>query len=248
MHSASAQCLIGVYFDLTVQNTTTLYLSLHNAPDPHKESKHSLSARISAPPSLPSPGRLSFRPLPANEKPAAPISLLAGVDSDEYVLLANSSNLVVICPNDLARDEKHNIRIGAPMTDDGSGILELEGLWLSKGGQLLRVQGSLLSEEYINEDKLSAKNDQVGEKHRNGLHELIKGKGGPGKVKKPREEKDLPDLLQERKRILEVITDSPGSFRSKHDVVRSGGSESLFAGVMGWEYLLGEMFGATMLA
>ena len=239
-----AHVMLGVYFDLTVKNTTTLYLSLHNSPDRQKGSSNHISSKVSAPPSLTRPGHLSFRPLPANEKPAPPISLVARVDSEEYVLLANSSNLVIVCPNDLAEDEEHRIRIGAPMTDNGNGILELNGVWLSKGGQLLRVEGSLVGEEYADEDMLSAQNDQVGEKHRTSLNDILKGKGKTEQVDKPSKEEDLSRMLRERRKILEVITDSPGSLRSKHVGVGAGETDSLLAGIMGWEYLLGEMFGA----
>ena len=58
------------------------------------------------------------------------------------------------------------------------------------------------------------------------------------------EKEDLPTMLRDRKKILEVITDVPGSFRAQHTSGRSGGADNLLAGVMGWEYLLGEMFGA----
>ena len=51
-------------------------------------------------------------------------------------------------------------------------------------------------------------------------------------------------MLRDRKKILEVITDVPGSFRAQHTGGRSGGADNVLAGVMGWEYLLGEMFGA----
>lgn len=169
------------------------------------------------------------------------------MDSEEYILLPNASKLVSVCAGDLSRGEEHRIRIAAPMTDNGgSGIVELEGVWLSKGGQLLRVHGSLLGEEFSDEDQFTAQNDQIGEKHRAGLQDILKGNGnGPGKSTKDNVlHDDLPTMLQERKKILEIITDSPGSFRSRHDSARSGGADGLLAGVMGWEYLLGEMFDA----
>ena len=59
------------------------------------------------------------------------------------------------------------------MTDDhGRGVVELDGLWLSKGGKLVKVAGSMLSEDYIDEDLLKAENDQVGEKHQTGLNDI----------------------------------------------------------------------------
>ena len=234
---------LGVYFDLSVINTTTLLLALHNTAAHSQTGKHSAETQISALIPLPTPGHYSFRPITATEKPAPPISLLARVDGEDYIILQNASSLVSVCSNDLSREEEHRIRVAAPMTDDnGRGILELEGLWLSKGGQLLRVQGSLLAEEYQDEDALSAENDQIGEKHRSGLIDILKG------IKPDQKEtivkEDLPTMLRDRKKILEVITDVPGSFRAQHTGGRSGGADNVLAGVMGWEYLLGEMFGA----
>ena len=166
----------GVYFDVTVTNTTTLLLALHNTAIHQKIGKHGAETETSALIPLPTPGHYSFRPVAANEKPAPPISLLARVDGEDYIILQNASALVSVCSNDLGREAEHQIRIAAPMTDDnGRGILELEGLWLSKGGQLLRVQGSLLADEYEDEDALSAENDQIGQKHRSGLKEILKG-------------------------------------------------------------------------
>ena len=236
----------GVYFDVAVKNTTTLLLSLHNGAVPNFQSAAKASTEASTSLPSPNPGRISFRPLP-NEKSSPPISLLARIDQEEYILLPNASALVSVCTEQLDRNEEHHIRIVAPMTDDhGVGIVELEGIWLSEGGKLLRVKGSLLSEEYANEDLFHAENDQVGERHRTGLSGLTKGndRGKTVEVDTSDEGEASPNEMQDRRKILEVITDSPGSLSSKRKGRRTGGADGLLAGVMGWEYLLGEMFGA----
>ncbi len=235
-----------MYFDITVRNTTTLLLSLHNAAEQKAGSLIQLSIDPAVPLPSPTPGHISFRPLP-NEEPAAPISLLARVDQEEYILLPNASALVSVCSDHLHKDEEHQIRIIAPMTDDhGRGIVELEGIWLSKGGKLARVYGSLLSEEYADEDLFHAENDQVGERHRTGLSGLLRenGNGNTVQTATSDEDEDIPIEIQDRKKILEVITDLPGSFSGRQRGRRTGGADGLLAGVMGWEYLLGEMFGA----
>lgn len=135
------------------------------------------------------------------------------------------------------------------MTDDqGQGILEFEGLWLSKGGKLLRVEGSLLSEEFENEDEFSAENDQIGERHRTGLNGLLNNNNNNNHenslMKSSDDDHETTSTIPTRKKILEIITDSPGSFPGKRQGTRTGGADGLLAGVMGWEYLLGEMFGA----
>ena len=194
-----------------------------------------------------SPGHrhFHFHPLNDNEKPAPPVSLLARIDDQEYILLSKSSSLVAVRLNDLDRNVEHHIRVVAPMTDDrGKGVVELDGLWLSKGGTLVKVSGSLLSEDYTDEDLLEAENNKVGEKHRNGLIDFEEGSTNKAISKAANDDdNDLLSTIQLRRKVLEVVTDSPGSF-TQSNPGRNGGIDGLMAGVMGWEYLLGEMFGA----
>ena len=190
-------------------------------------------------------GHFSFRPVPQKETSAPPISLLARVDQEEYVLLPNSSMLVSISSNNLDRYAEHQVRIVAPMTDDhGKGVIQLEGIWLSTGAKLVPVKGSLLSEEYENEDSLSSGNDQVGEKHRIGLSGILRDKSRSKTDQTIIDdiEDDALSILQDRNKVLEVVTDSPGWLSSRNRGKRKGGTDGLMAGVMGWEYLLGEMY------
>ena len=233
----------GVYFDVTVTNTTTLFLALHN----HLEVSLTNNQTGTLTPTPHPVGHLSFRPISINDKPAPPISLLARVDDDEYVLLPNASLLVPVCSDNLDERREHHIRIIAPMTDDrGQGVIELEGVWVSKGGKLKKVAGSMFSEAYADEDLLMAENDIVGESHRAGLKKVEKeGTKHADSQTATADNEEMWQKNQERKKILEVVTDSPGSFASKqerHDR-RPRGADRLLSGVMGWEYLLGEMFG-----
>ena len=236
----------GVYFDVNVKDTTTFLLSLHNAAEQKPETLASTSTRVSIDLPSPTPGHISFRP-PPNEKPSPPISLLARIDQEEYILLPNASALVSVCSGGLAEDEEHHIRIVAPMTDDqGRGIVELEGIWLSKHGKLVRVDGSLLSEEYEDEDLFHAENDQIGERHRTGLNDIQRNNGQENTVQAATsdEDEEITINIRDRRKIIEVITDSPGSLSGRQRGRRTGGADGLLAGVMGWEYLLGEMFAA----
>ncbi|KAL8679832.1 MAG: hypothetical protein Q9186_003898 [Xanthomendoza sp. 1 TL-2023] len=237
----------GVYFDMTIKNTTSLLLSLRNTPT-HTEDSVAVSKENPSP-QISNNGHVSFRPSAANDKPAPPISLLARVDQEEYVLLPNASSLVAVCSGSLQRDTEHRIRIIAPMTDDqGKGIVQLEGIWLSKGGHFERIEGSLINEAYRDED-LSAQSDEVGEKHRTGLGKLLRGSGRGGKVEQQEvlRDENFQDF-RDRRKNLEVVTDTPGSFGGRNRGKRSGGADGLLAGVMGWEYLLGEMFGVDHTA
>lgn len=235
----------GVYFDITVKNTTSLLLALHNAPD----QELSTPSSISETPTLLVHGHrkhYSLHPIPG-DKAAAPVSLLAEVDDQEYILLPNSSSLVTISSKGLDERREHHVRVVAPMTDDhGLGVVELEGLWLSKGGKLVKVAGSLLGEDYENEDLLNAENDQVGAKHRTGLNDIGEdgtSKNGRQTTSDVTKDEDLSRVSQDRKKLLEIITDSPGSLTGKQWGRRTGGADGMLSGVMGWEYLLGEMFG-----
>ena len=189
----------------------------------------------------------SFHPISGDEA-AAPVSLLAEVDDQEYILLPNSSSLVSISSNGLDERTEHHVRVVAPMTDDhGLGVVEVEGLWLSKGGKLVKVVGSLLDDDYENEDLLNAENDQVGERHRIGLNDIEEdgtSKSGRQIASDIAEDDNLSFASQDHRKLLEVITDSPGSLAGKQRSRRTGGADGLLSGVMGWEYLLGEMFGA----
>ena len=234
----------GVYFDVTITNTTTLLLALHN----HLEVSLTDNQTGVPTPSSHPVGHLSFRPISVDDKPAPPISLLARVDDDEYVLLPKASLLVPICSDNLDKRHEHHIRIVAPMTDDGGrGVVELEGLWVSKGGKLKKVAGSTFNEAYADEDLLIAENEIVGERHRAGLSKVENHVASHTKSHGTIEdEEEMLQTSQERKKILEIVTDSPGSFsrEPKGRGRRTGGADGLLSGVMGWEYLLGEMFGA----
>ena len=130
------------------------------------------------------------------------------------------------------------------MTDDhGDGIIQLEGVWLSKHGRLVRIEGSLLDENSADEDSLYAESARVGVKHQDGLKELLQSSHSDDLEdhKEPQPE-GVISSLDYRKKILEIVTDAPGSSCGKNKGKRRGGAEGLLAGVMGWEYLLGEMF------
>ena len=234
---------VGVYFDIKVKNTTTVLLSLHNAVRKSKSldvnifSSNALSAS-------PTPIMLHVPIRPKFSKmPSPPVSLLARIDQEEYALLPNASALVLLRENSLNRDEEHRIRIIAPMIDDhGQGVVEMEGLWLSAGGKLSRVDGSLLSKSSENEDSLNAENGEIGEKHRAGLHDILDNKDGK-QVSNENIQKPTNDT-QIRRKTLEIITDSPHSFTEKHRSGRTDTGGGLLAGLMGWEYLVGELFGA----
>ena len=238
---------LGVYFDILVANTTTVMLSLHNAAKHETTSVSSIPLAPTSSALATSLGHFSFRTSPLIERAASPISLLAQVDQEEYVLLPSSFAFVSIRSGDLDQHAEHQIRVIAPMTDDnGKGVFQLEGIWLSKGGKLSRVEGSTLSEEYEDEDALIAENEKVGKAHRLSLNTLLRENGRRKSVQEISNDKedDLPSALESRKKSIEIITDNLGSLSNRHRRERTGGADGLLAGVMGWEYLLGEMFGA----
>ncbi|KAI9697411.1 MAG: hypothetical protein M1836_004689 [Candelina mexicana] len=236
----------GVYFDVTVSNTSTLLLSLHNARSTASSNAAQTTEATENATETINPGHVSFHTLPDGHSSASQISLLARVDDDEYILLPNSTTLVAVRTKDLEPETVHDVRIIAPMTDDkGKGMIEFEGLWLDKGGKILRVEGSQLSDDVEDEDTLHDESSRIGEKHRLGLSRLLGG-GKHNKVSAERtsndEGKDMTRITGERRKMLEIITDSPGFLGNRLPGRRKGGADGLLAGVMGWEYLLGEMF------
>jgi hypothetical protein len=117
-----------VYFDFALKGSKTVLLSLHNT-DQSGQSPINRSVKTS-------PG-LAFLPL-TNIWSAAPISLLARVDDDEYIVLPNATSIVSIHRGNLDPNSRHDIRIIAPMVGRGNvETLQVEGVWIDEGGQLL---------------------------------------------------------------------------------------------------------------
>lgn len=235
---------LGVYFEVVVKNTSTFFLSLHNVPKQLPRASEPVSSPTAYTSHKSNVIHVPFRPVSLREHPSPPISLLARVDQEEYIFLPNASALVTVSNHDLSQSDEHYIRIIAPMTDNnGTGIVELEGIWLSEGGQLLRIEGTFGNENLDDEDLLSAETEQVGGVRMGGplqSNDCSKGGREGGKCKL----EDAALIQETRKKMLEVITDSPGSVPGNRRSSRTGGADGLLAGVMGWEYLLGEIFGA----
>lgn len=240
----------GAYFDVSVTNTSCFLLSLYNTASPVLTN---LSKSLSVSPwkglAFPSnSAHFSFRHSAALDKRAPPVSLLARVDLEEYILLPNSSSLVNVRLNDLDRYVQHQIRVIMPMTDDsGDSVFQLEGIWLSKSGKL-RVQGSLFSQNLEVEDALYTENQEVGQDSRADVHTTKGGGKQQGAGNSDSNEEEIPVVSSDRKRLLEIITDNPGNLNGKKSGRRQGGADGLLSGVMAWEYLLGEMFDVDHVA
>ncbi len=240
--------LPGVYFDITINSTKSLFLSLHNADVQrlHAQTASAAAPSSSSPPQL---GHLFFQSNSLVNSHVLPVSLIARIDKEDYVLLPNSSSLVTVSAGGLDPHRLHNIRIIAPMIDDeGSGVVQLEGLWIEKGGRLLRVEGSQLGEEVEDEDTLTAESSNIGRKHRGSWVQLPPGSDSlsPGTKEESEIGKGAEDdrrVSSRRKRVLEVITDNPGSLSCLDNPLVKHVGSGLLRGVMGWDYLLGDMFG-----
>ncbi|XMA09026.1 hypothetical protein WAI453_001817 [Rhynchosporium graminicola] len=185
----------GVYFDFTLNGSSTVLISLHNSD--HQDQSPAKVFRSSS-------SALPFLPL-TNSSRAAPISLLVRIDDEEYIVLPNATSLVSICPGNLNPLLRHEIRIIAPMVgNDAVETLQIEGIWINEGGQLLPHPGS----------------------------------PNPGDRFKQQTKTSAP------RRMVEIVTDLPGSTASKEKSKNTGTARSIMNGVLGWEYLLGEMFGS----
>jgi hypothetical protein len=120
----------GVYFNFAFNGSNTILVSLHNT-DP--------SARPPASASKASQGLAILGT--ANASYAKPISLLARVDDDEYIILPNASSIVLIREGNLEPHVRHEVRIIAPMFGgEVVETLQVEGIWISEAGQLLSFE------------------------------------------------------------------------------------------------------------
>lgn len=225
---------LGVYFDIRVSNTTSLYLHLHNAPnDPKKKSPNPIS---SAPANQ---GRLSFRPLSTKAKPAPPLSLVAVVDGEEYIVLRNSSGLVAVSADGLDPSSSYNVRIIAPgLDDDGIGIIELEGILLSKGGRLEPIYKDRMRHD-IKEYGRPMEDDRIWEAH------------NPQHSKSDRQsngfEKWMPlgsSRRPHRNKLLEVVTDYSGLLRGLSLNRQNSGHPAVLSSLSAWYNVIGELFHA----
>ncbi|EON66429.1 hypothetical protein W97_05526 [Coniosporium apollinis CBS 100218] len=209
----------GVYLDLNITNTTTLLLALSNLP-----ASHLASSSTSAQPSHTATHRLAHLTFTKSSRlaiPAAPVSLLARVDDEEYVLLPNASGLVSVRA-DLEREAWHGVRVIAPMVGEmgvEGGMVGFEGVWVDEGGKLLRVAG-------VGGVGAGEGGGESAEVDEGDAGAGLDGQASSAMVTKP------------RKKLIEIITDFPGG-----ESRTPGSANGLLAGVMGWEYLLGEVFG-----
>jgi hypothetical protein len=173
-------------------------VSLHNT-DPSAAS-----------PTLKAAPAVAFLPT-TNISHAKPISLLARVDGDEYISLPSASSIVMVRSGNLELHSRHEVRIIAPMI---GGIvvetLQIEGLWIDEGGQLLPFEP--VSTNLVATD---------------------------GRLP------NAPELayLGLHRKMLEIVTDLPGSMAGRDRWKNIGTTRGIIGGVIGWEYLLGEMFG-----
>ena len=191
------------------------------------------------------PAHVAFRPSSEIEQPARSVSLIARVDQEEYILFPNATGLVCI-RSDLDPNGVHEIRVIAPMVDDnGLGLVQLQGIWLSKNGRLEQVEGTWLAttEQDAGTD---VENVEIGKDHRLGLNAIAESSGRGATLQESDGDGVVNGSVAEksRRRLLEVVTDSPGSLNGKDKAKHAKGAHALLAGVLGWDYLLGEMFEA----
>ena len=160
-------------------------------------------------------------------------------------MLPNASSLVPIQMKDLNPQMHHTVRVVAPMNDnEQQGVVQFEGLWLDKGGRLSLVEGSAAENGAAAEENFDPDGPEIGKSHRLGLNKLIKTFNGDQIQKSEPEpsEEGLRTEFKNRKKLIEIVTDVPSHLTNVRETSRTGGADGLLSGVMGWEYLLGEMF------
>ena len=241
--------IVGVYLDLNITNTTSLLLSLRNTPTSSLETESINAGRSTSNHQSPNLGHVSFHHSAKLDEAAPPVSLLARIDREEYVLLPNSSGTVSVRSDDLDPNLHHQVRIIVPMIyDHGNGVIQFKGIWLSKHGKLSRVSGSSLDGGSDGEDTMDIEQETVDQKYSAELTDTIKiGPIHSGKNTVTSGKEDIT-LYERRGKILEILTDSPSSLSGMGRRYRVGGADGLLSGFMGWEYLLGEMYSIDHVA
>jgi len=189
-----------VYFDFAINGSKTVLLALQNSDEvTNLPVKRSTSNRLSLLP-------------PTNVSSAAPISLLARVDDEEYLVLPSASGIVPIRKGNFDANSRHDVRIIAPMaTSDGLETLQVQGIWIDEGGRLLPCENPTSSKNSVSAEDVGSQ------------------------IQYP---------LLEKPKMLEIVTDLPGAKTGKDRQNNNGMTHAILGGVMGWEYLLGEMFGS----
>ncbi|KAF1989101.1 hypothetical protein K402DRAFT_461512 [Aulographum hederae CBS 113979] len=250
----------GVYFDLNITNTSSLLLSLRNSAEvstntitPLPPSTHQLSH--------PHGPRLSLPSKDSLRDSAAPVDLLVRIDDEEYVLLPESESLVSVKMKDLEKDVWHYVRVIAPMAGPNvAEVVQLRGIWLDRGGIMDWMEtgeSRLISdgqESNGREPDVSNSSTDTDESDDRVDHEeeasekpLQSSLGRLWTTSRDSEtttpstkstEEEEPQK-RESKKLVEIVTDFPGLY-SPDD---ANGTSDILAGVLGWEFLLGEMFG-----
>ncbi|KAL9625338.1 MAG: hypothetical protein Q9160_000401 [Pyrenula sp. 1 TL-2023] len=201
----------GAYLEFIIHNSSSLFLSLYNSGQ----------TSVAVPPSVDwSSGsdlrHLDLRSTKGRHQPAAPVSLVVIIDEHELVVYpATGSGIVEVADGILDASSSHHFRIiysGYPW--DSGGTLQLEGFWISIGGQV----------SHIHDDGNIRRDDQ--------------------NVKSLQQNSSIPKLLPRfPRKLLEIITDSSRQL-APNSTSTTTSTEGVLEDLATWDYLVGEMFNA----
>jgi hypothetical protein len=205
----------GVYFEFAINASSTLLLSLYNSHPLSEQISTAVYARQRS---------ISPPPLPlelSGIENRGPISLLVLIDDDDYIILPNVTSTVRVQRQGFDPNSSHRIRVIAPMVDSVSACtLRFGGLWLDRGGNLVPLN-PFLEQEYADDSKTE-----------------LATLGNEGATR------SISPSRRRGRRMLEIVTDFPGLRIGKGSTHEISFNHIILGGVMGWEYLLGEMFAA----
>ena len=119
----------GAYFDLTVKNASTIYISLNNAPNTNKVNETTEGAQFR---------RMSLKTLEERAEAAAPVALIATTCNGSVIHFASSHDGLLSIHLDLSPGQAEcSLRIShAGGSSQGAGVLEFKGVWLPTGATL----------------------------------------------------------------------------------------------------------------
>ena len=250
--------MVGVYFDLKIRNTTSLYLSLHNgvSSTPESQLNNDNSTNIVVSPTALAPSATGdfFITSLQHSDPASPISLLARIDGKEFSAVPKAAGHVAIRSSDLDPNMNHEVRVIAPMLDDDTGVVQLGGLWVDRGGEL--VWPDELEDEDEDEEDAVDKDGLVNMVDKPRLLDFSWFVNtGRHKFNPIFAEEAFLDIsggddvqaAQPKRKLMEVITDTPGFVRPPNETSTHDTPEYLLSALQGWENQIAEMFGVDLV-
>ena len=206
----------GAYFEFSVRNSTSTYLSFFNQPNGEQENRQ-----------LPynSLEYVNFGLQGTPQPPASPNTVLVIVDGDEVIFYpGNGASTIDVPTTKMHQRGYHWIRVLFPSIETRlHGVVQLQGIWIESTGTISPYNG-LHDRAEMDMSPLDPFSWPL---QKNGTSS---------------EHKRRSSVTEPNRRILEIVTDSLESQSSLRtgDDTNSTELKTALSSVYGWDFLLGE--------